>query len=38
LSFGSDAWTVTMEERNALGILELKTVKKIYGPVKEEER
>jgi hypothetical protein len=37
LSYGSEAWTVTSEEMNALRVFKRKIVRKIYGPINEGE-
>jgi hypothetical protein len=37
VSYGSEAWTVTSEEMNALGIFERKIVRRIYGPINKGE-
>ena len=34
---GSESWTLTVEEGRALAVFERKTLRKIYGPVKENE-
>jgi SUMO ligase MMS21 Smc5/6 complex component len=34
---GSESWTFTMEEERALAVFERKILRKIYGPVKENE-
>jgi len=34
---GSQSWTLTMEEERALAVFERKMLRKIYGPVKENE-
>jgi len=34
---GSESWTLTMEEERALAVFERKILRKIYGPVKENE-
>jgi hypothetical protein len=34
---GSESWTLTVEEERTLGIFERKVLRKIYGPVKENE-
>ena len=33
--YGSESWTLTMEEERTLAIFERKILRKIYGPVKE---
>jgi hypothetical protein len=38
LIYGSEVWTMTTEERNALWIFENKILRKIYGSVREEGR
>lgn len=35
VTYGCEAWTLTLEDVNALRILERKIVRKIYGPVRE---
>ena len=35
--YGSESWTLTMEEERALTVFERKILRKIYGPVKENE-
>ena len=37
VTYGSESWTLTMEEERALAVLERKILRKIYGPVKENE-
>jgi sorting nexin-29 len=37
LSYGSEAWTMTSEEMNAVRIFERKIVRKVYGPINEGE-
>ena len=34
---GSELWTLTMEEETALAVFEREILRKIYGPVKENE-
>ena len=34
---GSELWTLTVEEDRALAVFERKILRKIYGPVKENE-
>ena len=34
---GSESWTLTMEEERALAVFERKILRKVYGPVKENE-
>jgi hypothetical protein len=34
---GSESWTLTMEEERVLAVYERKILRKIYGPVKENE-
>jgi len=34
---GSESWTLTMEEERTLAVFERKILRKIYGPVKENE-
>jgi hypothetical protein len=38
LKLWAEAWTVTQEERNALTALEKNTIRKIYHPIKEEQK
>lgn len=38
LTYGSEAWTMTMEEMNSLRIFERKIVRQRYEHVKKEER
>jgi hypothetical protein len=37
VTYGSESWTLTMEEERALAVFERKILWKIYGPVKEIE-
>jgi len=37
VTYGSELWTLTMEEERALAVFERKILRKIYGPVKEKE-
>jgi hypothetical protein len=37
VTYGSESWTLTMEEETALEVSERKILRKIYGPVKENE-
>ena len=37
VTYGSESWTLTMEEERALGVFERKILRKIYGPVKKNE-
>ena len=37
ITYGSESWTLTMEEERALALFERKILRKIYGPVKENE-
>jgi len=37
VTYGSESWTLTMEEERALAVFERKILRKIYGPVKENE-
>ena len=37
VTYGSESWTLTMEEETALAVFERKILRKIYGPVKENE-
>jgi hypothetical protein len=37
VSYGSESWTLTMEEETALVVFERKILRRIYGPVKENE-
>jgi hypothetical protein len=36
-TYGSESWTLTMEEVRAFAVFERKILRKIYGPVKENE-
>jgi len=37
VTYGSESWTISMEEERALAVFERKILRKIYGPVKENE-
>ena len=37
VTYGSESWTLTMEEERALAVFERKILRKMYGPVKENE-
>ena len=37
VTYGSETWTLTMEEERALALFERKILRKIYGPMKENE-
>ena len=37
VTYGSESWTLTMEEKRALAVFERKILRKIYEPVKENE-
>jgi hypothetical protein len=37
VTYGSESWTLTMQEERALAVFEKKILRKIYGPVKENE-
>jgi hypothetical protein len=37
VAYGSESWTLTMEEEGVLAVFERKILRKIYGPVKENE-
>jgi len=37
VTYGSESWTLTMEEERALAVFERKILRKIYGSVKENE-
>ena len=37
VTYGSESWTLTMEEERALAVFERKILRKIYGPVKEND-
>jgi len=37
VTYGSESWTLSMEEERTLAVLERKILRKIYGPVKENE-
>ena len=37
VTYGSESWTLTMEEERALAVFERKILRKIYGPVKESD-
>jgi hypothetical protein len=36
-TYGSESWTLTTEEERTLAVFERKILRKIYGPVKENE-
>jgi hypothetical protein len=35
VTYGSESWTLAMEEKRALAVFERKILRKICGPVKE---
>jgi len=37
VTYGSESWTLTKEEERALAVFDRKILRKIYGPVKENE-
>ena len=37
VTYGPESWTLTMEEERALAVFERHILRKIYGPVKENE-
>ena len=37
VNYGSESWTLTMEEERALAVFERKFLRKIYGPEKEND-
>ena len=37
VTYGSESWTLTMGEKRALAVFERKILRKIYGPVRENE-
>jgi len=37
VTYGSESWTLTVEEERALAVFEREILRKIYGPVKENE-
>jgi len=37
VTYGSESWTLSMEQERALAVFERKILRKIYGPVKENE-
>jgi hypothetical protein len=37
VSYGSESWTLTTEQERALVVFETKILRRIYGPVKENE-
>ena len=37
VTYGSESWTLSMEEERTLAVFERKILRKPYGPVKENE-
>ena len=37
VTYGSESWTLTMEEERALVVFERKILRKMYGPLKENK-
>jgi hypothetical protein len=37
VSYGSESWTLAMEEERALAVFERNILRRIYGPVKENK-
>jgi hypothetical protein len=37
VTYGSESWTLTIEGERVLAVFERKMLRKIYGPVKENE-
>jgi hypothetical protein len=37
VTYGSESWTLTIEEERVLAVFERKILQKIYGPVEEKE-
>jgi hypothetical protein len=37
VTYGSESWALTVEEERTLAIFETKILRKIYGPVKDDE-
>jgi hypothetical protein len=37
VTYGSESWTLTVEEERALAVFERNILRKIYGPMKENE-
>jgi hypothetical protein len=37
VTYGSEFWTLTVEEESVLTVFERKILRKIYGPVKEKD-
>jgi hypothetical protein len=37
VTYGSESWTLTIEEERVLEVFERKILRKIYGPVKGKE-
>jgi hypothetical protein len=37
VTYGSESWTLTMQEERAFSVFEGKILRKTYGPVKENE-